>query len=276
MKTLTALLAACALALAAQAQSDSTRISTPDTTRIELGRSQITIISKNPKPTVVKETSRRDITNSLTWWDGFDIGVNGIMSSNYRTELPEGLSFMEPEYGRSRYVAMNFAQYKIRLINDYVGFTTGLGVQIYNFKFSGDNTLNLGDSLWSIPTGERNVSKAKLRASYLVAPALLEFNTSLNPSRCFHITAGVVGKFRLENMYKEKYRFDGADTKETVKGDLGFNRFQADALLKVGYRGVSVFGQVGLLPLFDSKNAANNADLYTFAVGLSFSFNDND
>lgn len=292
MKTLAFCIIATMASVCTYGQEDTTatntpqgpvEISTSDTTRIELKNSYITIIKKNPGSTYViesddddKEHIGRADREDLTWWTGIDIGVNGMLGENYRTELPDEIGYLEPEYGKSRYIALNVLQYRARIVGDYVGLTTGLGIQWYSWKYSGDNSLQLSaDTLFAVPSGDRNVTKSKLRATYLAVPLLLEFNTSDNPAKSFHISTGVVGKLRLENMYKEKYSFEGDEYKQSIKGALGMNTWQADAFVKVGYRNVSLFGQFGLTPLFDSQNAANE-DIYSFAVGLSFSFNDID
>lgn len=243
-----------------------------DTTRIELNNSSITIIRKN-KTTDSSweddddgEDSYEGKKYQLTWWNGIDIGVNGILSGNHDFNLPTSTEFLEPDYGKSRYISFNMGQVKGRIVKDYVGFTMGLTFQIYNYKYSGENEFAfVGDSLFSFPSGDKNITKNKLRASYIGIPAMLEFNTSLDPKKSFHISAGVIGKIKIENMYKQKYSLDGNENKASIKGDLGFNRWGADALVRVGYRRLTFFAQAGLLPLFDN---ANTDDVYSFAAGL--------
>jgi hypothetical protein len=241
-----------------------------DTTRIELKNSYITIVSKSERDDDDDDDDDEDEDPKyrLTWWNGIDIGVNGILNADYGMNLSQDPStgMLEPRYGNSRYIAFNAAQIKGRIVKDYVGLTTGLTVQFYNYRFAGDDELIFSnDSMFISPTGERNVSKNKLRATYLGIPLLLEFNTSLNPKRTFHISAGVVGKWRIGNMYKQKFSFEGHDNKTSIKGDLGLNTWAVDGMLRVGYRRLTVFGQVGLLPLFDNQGTQ---DFYTFAVGL--------
>lgn len=248
---------------------DSTK---SDTTRIELKNAQITIVSKN-KSAVDDwddddggEDSDDSKKYQLTWWNGIDVGVNGILSGNHDFSLSESTEFLEPKYGKSRYIAFNAGQVKGRIVKDYVGFTMGLSVQFYNFKYSGDNDFVFaGDSLFSVPSGNKNVTKNKLRATYIAVPAMLEFNTSLDPKKSFHISAGVVGKVLIGDMYKQKYSENNNDIKTAIKGDLGFNRWAADGMVRVGYRQFTLFTQVGLLPLFDNDNTD---DVYTFAAGL--------
>lgn len=238
-----------------------------DTTRIKLGNTNITIVNNAGMD---KDDSDSDKGQGpkyrLSWWNGIDIGVNGILSGNHDFNLSSQSEFLEPEYGKSRYIAFNAGQIKGRIVKDYVGFTMGFSFQFYNYKYSGESDFVFADdSLFTVPSGEKNVTKNKLRATYFAVPAMLEFNTSLNPRRTFHISAGVVGKILIGDMYKQKYSYRGNDNKATLKGDLGFKRWAADAMVRVGYRRLTFFAQTGLLPLFDN---ANTPDVYTFSAGL--------
>src|SRR5690554_3641290 len=226
-----------------------------DTTRIDLKNAHITIVSKNKVTDSDWEDDDNEEGNKyqLTWWNGIDIGVNGILSGNHDFNLPASTEFLEPDYGKSRYISFNVGQVKGRIVKDYVGFTMGLTAQIYNYKYSGSNEFAfVGDSLFIFPSGDKNITKNKLRATYIGIPAMLEFNTSLDPKKSFHISAGVIGIIKIENMYKQKYSLDGNDNKTSIKGDLGFNRWGADAMVRVGYGKLTLFTQVGLLPLFDN------------------------
>lgn len=244
---------------------DSTK---SDTTKIELKNTSITIINKSSCDDCDDEKSKTPYSKSyqLTWWNGIDLGVNGILSGNHDFKLSETTDYLEPQYGKSRYISFNMGQVKGRIMKDYVGFTMGMAFQIYNYKYSGENEFVFaGDSLFSIPSGDKNITKNKLRVSYIAVPAMLEFNTSLDPRKSFHISAGVVGKIRIENMYKQKFSLAGNENKTSIKGDLGLNRWAADAMVRVGYRRLTAFAQVGLLPMFDN---ASTDDVYNFAVGL--------
>lgn len=247
---------------------DSTK---SDTTIFELKNRMVTVIKYNKSSCVddeVEDGESATFSKSyrLTWWNGIDIGVNGVLSGNHDFKLSGSTDFLEPKYGKSRYISFNMGQVKGRIVKDYVGFTMGAAIQVYNYKYSGENEFVFaGDSLFSIPSGDKNITKNKLRVSYFAVPAMLEFNTSLDPRKSFHISAGVVGKIRIENMYKQKYSLAGNENKASIKGDLGMNRWAADAMVRVGYRRLTVFTQVGLLPLFDN---ANTDDVYSFAAGF--------
>lgn len=246
-------------------QTDSTF---SDTTRIDLNNAYITIISKNKKTRTSEKKKDKNDKYDLTWWNGVDVGVNGILGKNRDFNLGDENAFLEPRLAQSRYIAFNFAELKGRIVKDYVGFTTGLTVEIYNFKYGGSNDFAFGgDSLFAFPSGEKNITKNKLRAEYVGIPLLLEINTSDDPDRAFHISAGVIGKVRLGNMYKQKYDIDGNNNKTTIKGELGLNRWALDATARIGYGYWTVFAQVGILPMFDNDNTG---DVYNFATGIAF------
>lgn len=244
-------------------QADSTE---GDTTRIELRNAYITIVNKVKDSDDDDDDSNNDKKYQLTYWNGIDIGVNGILGANHDFQLGDA-AYLEPKYGKSRYISFNFAQAKIKIYKNYIGLATGLSFQIYNYKYGGNYEFEItGDSLYAKPTPEnKNITKNKLRASYFAIPLMLEFNTSQDPRKSFHLSAGVIGKVKIENMYKQKYEIDGNENKASIKGDLGFNTWGLDAMARIGYRRFTLFAQVGLMPLFDNNNTP---DVYTFATGF--------
>jgi hypothetical protein len=241
-----------------------------DTTRIELKNAYITIVNKNEDFDDDDDWTDSDQRNALTWWSGIDIGFNGLLGADRDFYMDDESRPLRPEFGRSRYISLNFAQYRFRLIKDYVGLTVGATVQIYNFKYDGGTEFNfVGDSLFYSPSGDKNINKNKIRATYVGIPLMFEFNTSDDPDNVFHVSAGVIGKVRIGNMYKQKFDLDGNSLKTSQKGDLGFNRWGLDATARIGYKRLTLFAQVGLLPMFDN---ANTPDVYTWSSGLFIKF----
>jgi len=275
LNTLIALMLFISVGLA-QNETDSTAVKTAkqdtlvaDTTKIELKNAYITIISKGEKVDEKDwkwEDGFGESKYQLTWWNGIDLGLNGMVGPDYDLKFPDGTEGLRPDVWRSRYIAFNFAQVKARIVKDYAGLTTGLTFQIYSWKYDGGNEFAYGnDSLYIFENTGKNITKNKLRAEYLGIPLMLEFNTSLDPDRAFHISVGAVGKVRLGNMYKQKFDQDGDKNKTTIKGDFGFNRWQVDAMARIGYRRLTIYGQVGLLPLFEADNVD---DIYSFSAGF--------
>lgn len=243
--------------------TDTTKAST---TEINLSNMKITIQSNADDDDDDDEKPKKKKRDDLTWWNGIDVGVNGILTDDYNFDLGEDLEYLEPEYGRSRYVSFNLFEVKGRIIQDYVGITSGVGLQFYSFKYTHNHTFTFNDTLDIITDSTLSLNKNKIRVTYLAIPLMLEFNTSLDKDKAFHISAGVVGKLRVGNMYKQRHDQDGRNHTDKFKGDLLTNPFAADAIVKVGYRNFTLFAQTSLTPLFDTDAAP---DVRTFAAGLS-------
>lgn len=237
-----------------------------DTTKIKLNRTTVTIVNDDDENNTSCWGWGESQKYSLTWWNGIDLGVNGILSDKHDFNLDPEVEGLEPDYGKSRYISFNFAQIKGSIVGDYLGLTTGLTFQFYSWKYDGENEFIInGDSLLIEENTSKNITKNKLRTTYIGIPLMLEYNTSENAKRAFHISAGVIGKVLIGSMYKQKYNQDGHSYKVSTKGELGFNRVQVDALARIGYRRLTLFAQVGLLPLFDNNNTP---DLYSFSTGF--------
>jgi hypothetical protein len=82
---------------------------------------------------------------------------------------------------------------------------------------------------------------------------MLEFNTSEDPERSFHIAAGVVGNWNFSNVYKRKYEDAGESHKDRTKGDYHVRDLSADAVVRVGYGDFTLFAQYGLQNLFEDN-----------------------
>lgn len=255
---------------------DTTNVEAPDTTVIDMGRTKIIII--NP---IMNEEGNEDSLsfdncadkNDLTFWDGLDIGVNGFFfGEEFELEAPDDLEHLEINYAGSRSVSLNFAETKLRLIKDYVGIYTGLGLQYQSYKFKNDYTLGLdGDSIVAYIDTTINIRKNKLRTGYIVIPLMLEFNTSLDPDRSFHISAGVVGGLNIGNKYKQKYEVLETNEKEKLKLKSDFNvaPFKLDAMARVGFGDFMFHASYALTDMFDSNV---NPQLRPFSAGLTLNF----
>jgi hypothetical protein len=241
-----------------------------DTTRIDLNNTRITIITTNKEDFYENKPSKSSSRYDLTWWDGIDLGFNGIAEFNSGSTPDPESEILNPGFVQSRYISFNFAQVKLRLIKDYVGIASGMSFQIYNYNYGGSTEFAFGDSLAAFPSGEKNITKNKFRPSYFAVPLLLEFNTSLDPRKSFHVSAGVIGKVLIGTMYKQKFELDGDNFKTSIKGNMGLNRWGLDATVRVGYRKLTFFGQMGLLPLFE--NTDKSPDVFTYAAGINLRF----
>jgi Outer membrane protein beta-barrel domain len=246
-----------------------------DTVRISIGKKLLTItdngIKYNSQKTAeeLEKDANKEKKHELTHWAGIDLGINGYMVPEYNLDLGKKNNYLELDYAKSRVISFNLKEYKIRIAKDYFGLATGFGIQYNNYILNNKSLLQFGNDTITTysDTTIKDLSKNKLRATYLRIPLLLEFNTSENYKKSFHLAAGVVGGVNIGSMYKIKYTRDDKDQKDKSKGLKVFNPFQLDAMVRFGYGEFTLFGTVGLLPLFQENDGP---ELNTFSAGIAF------
>lgn len=241
-----------------------------DTTKIKMKNSTVLIINEeNPEVDDWKDDEWEDRNRKydLTHWSGVDIGVNGFLNVDGEPDLGDDLDYLEVNYAGSRSFSINFWEEKIRLVKDYVGITTGAGLQWNNYRLKNDYTLaNVNDSLVAFRDSSLSLNKNKFRTTWINVPLLLEFNTSLEQKRSFHISAGLVGGFNLESMYKQKYKQDGERFKNSTKNSFNVEPFRVEGMVRLGYGAFNMFASVQLNELFES---GTGPEIYPFTVGLT-------
>ncbi len=277
----------------ATAPADSLEISNApkdgDTTIVRLGNHQLKIVERPGKDEVLFEkkiedewvprseaqndennkTSNWHRKHMLTHWAGITFGMNGYVGNNESLDLPEGIGMMEVDYAKSFALALNFPELKFRIIGDYVGIYTGLGIQFNNYRLRQNTHLTFGDEVTMMEDTTRNLTKNTIAATYLRVPLMLEFNTSTRPTRTFHVAAGVVGGFRLFSSYVQNFNEQNVDYVHRVEGIPNLNLFTAEAMVRVGFGPFLVYASYGLTPLFERKEGP---ELYPISAGLGFAF----
>ena len=241
-----------------------------DTTIIEIGSFDIVI--QDEAIEVSKRKSKRggDSWRKLTYWAGLDIGVNGYIMPDGSFELPRGeeYDFLAIDWGNSRTFSINPVEWKIKLYKNYIGITTGLGIEWNNYRlrYLDWKMAYNADSTYGVYDPNKGTNKSKFRLTYINAPFLLEFNTSKYRKNNFHIAAGVVIGWRIGGMYKQRYRNESGNHKDKTYGDFNVQPWRFNAMVRVGFGGLNLFATYGINPLFRSNTAA---ELYQFSAGIT-------
>ncbi len=113
-----------------------------------------------------------------------------------------------------------------------------------------------------------------MKASYVNVPLILDFNTSKNQKRSFHIGFGAMGGLKLASKTKQFYENSGYEIEVYRKDDYNLNPFKVQAIAQIGYSWFNIYGTYNLTPLFES---GKGPELYPFTVGLRiipFDWND--
>ena len=261
-----------------------------DTTKIAVGDLKLVLVNDDKVGTSISTEDNDDdepmtdqeLKSALTFWGGVDAGVNILLDKNNSTDFTNEHEWLDLDYSRSMSWSFNLVDAKIRLVKDYVGIYTGLGLTYNSYGLKENVRLMANNnSTYAniIPTDRADslggyipFTKNKLRASYLRIPLMLEFNTSLDPEHTFHVSAGVIGGWNMGTINKVKYEEDGNDIKNRSKGDYNLTPFTLDASVRVGYRNFTLFANYGLTPLFED---GKGPEVYPLTVGLSvIPFND--
>ena len=259
-----------------------------DTTKIRLGGKKIMIIedkigsSNGDRKIIIDE----DITqkngkskenddeepeeNDYAHWAGFGIMANGFLNSLGKISSASDAEFLELDYTRSIGVNFNLLEKRFPIFKEYIGLTTGLGIQWNRYMLKNNvDVFSNQDSTFGVANGFIDYRKNVLRATYLQAPLLLEFNTNKNPEKAWHLSVGVVGGIRMGSSLKTKWSEDDKTRKERVKSNFNFNPFQAYATAIVGYHNVNLYVNYGLTEIFEKGKGPAFSPLN---VGVLFNF----
>jgi hypothetical protein len=246
-----------------------------DTSEVRVNGKKIIII-KDVEIESDEEKRSKSTTISL-WssrrnrvWQGFEIGFTGVSySENLSTDIPAGLEFFDPIVSNSINWSINPFEVDIRIVNEYVKFSTGLGYTAKNFSLA--NNYRLNKDVNGVTTGSQDqrltMVRNRFRTGYITAPAMIHFNTNKNPSNSFRIGAGIVGGIKIFEAYRVKHYYDGHKTREKYNGGYNANPFMLDLRAIVGYGGVNLYATYSTLGLFKNNMGP---EVYPFTVGIAF------
>ena len=246
-----------------------------DTSEVRLSGKKIIVISdKTHRDEEKTEKTTRVVSVFATGrnrvWQGFEIGFTGVSyTPDFNTTPTAGAEFFNPNVSNSINWGINPFELDVRIVNEYVKFSTGLGYTVKNFSLS--NNYRLTKDPNGVITGYvdtvRTLERSRFRTGYITAPLMLHFNTSTNPSRSVRVGVGVVGGIDIFQAYRVKHYENGHKTREKYNGGFEANPFLLDIRGVVGYGGVNLFATYSTLGLFKSNMGP---EVYPFTVGIAF------
>ena len=239
-----------------------------DTTKLEIGGRHIDI-SHDPAERSKREKKKSD--SDFEFWDGMDLGVNGLMTYDNQVAMPQGLEYMDLNYVKSYVFGWNMWQKNIHIYRNNVNLGTGIGLTWYHYNLRGSYTLQPNVAYTYAIADSMDYSKNRLNVCYANIPLFLEFNTNNeDASRSFHIAVGAQAGYNIfKNKVKQKYEFDGRTYKRKIKDDYNVNPFKIDMIARIGYGNFCIFGTYSLTQLFEDNKGPR---LYPFSAGISLDF----
>jgi hypothetical protein len=241
-----------------------------DTTIIAIGSYDIVIQDESIELNRNKSKGKESSWHKLTYWAGIDIGVNGYIMPNGSFELPKGdeYDFLALNWGNSRTFSINPVEWKIKIYENFIGITTGLGIEWNSYRLRNlDWKMAFNaDSTYGVYDPNKGTNKSKFRLIYINAPFLLEFNTSRYRKNNFHIAVGVVIGWRIQSMYKQRFQNNSGKHKDKTIGTFNVQPFRLNSMVRIGYGSLNLFATYGLNPLFRKGTAP---ELYQFSAGIT-------
>lgn len=215
-----------------------------------------------------KHTITVNSTEGFKHWRGFSMGVNGYMNPGGGVNLPGKYEYMDLDYRRSLNFQFNLVERQINLVKNNFKLVTGFGFDYHLYELANKTKLNADSSFtWGVmdSTNTYSYKKNKLRATYIQVPLLLEFNTSNDPEKTFHIAFGVIGQFLISSRTKQVLTEGKNQTTNVRKDSYNLSPFAAKAHVNLGYRNWTFFGEYSLTALFQP---GKGPELYPFTAGI--------
>ena len=262
MKKIISLLASILITLSIYAQNK-----TGDTLKLKWKDSKIWIFSDETKPidsVRIKKIETKN-KNKFAHWSGIDIGICALTTAYSQFSIPKeedsyGINyFLDLKYNRSWYFSFNFIEKNFCLYKNYVNLVTGLGIDwsSYNFKNNiilDPNAENINSSTITIDTASnKSYIKNQIKVTYVKIPLLLEFNTSLNANKSFHLSGGMEFGYKIDSWTKRKFNRDDYMVNEKMHDDYNLSMFKYGIVVRAGYNNLSLFFNYSLSPLFDEE-----------------------
>ncbi len=271
----------CALMMMTQVNAqEETGGEKPDTTRIKVGGREIIVIS--PPDMEISDDEDFDESDTLdaAWdfeedgptyephWAAFSFGPTILMNSSNKTSFPMDKQW-ENDPANSFAFEFNFAEHKFPIYKNYIGLSTGLGINWTQIGLQQYNLSVNSDSLWAVVDTTVNYKKNKLRAIYLTVPLMLEICSKESGSEGFYLAAGVIGGVRIGSSVKQVIGSDGKDIKQKERSRYALEAFKLDATVRLGYNDWGVYANYGVIPMFDTDKTAT---VHPVTLGLTYNF----
>lgn len=254
-----------------------------DTSKIRIGKKKYTVIVDNDKEikiitdgdSIVQENiegrekhehhhaKRMDGT-----WGGFGIGITNFINHDYKVALPAGAEFMDLKVANSLEFNFNFAEKTLGIIKDYVGITTGLGLQYQNYRFTNDFTLTKTDGGIVAAPVDMDLFKNRLSIWHLNIPLMAEFQIPVyGENKRIKLAAGVIGGLRIGSRQIQRYMVNDEKQKIKIKDDFYLRDFNYGFTARIGYGGVQLFANYYPQTLFEN---CKGPEIYPVTMGIHF------
>lgn len=203
-------------------------------------------------------------------WSGFYYGFVNF------AHLPEKYKELDLDWSHSFAMQFNICTFDQNFsARNNFGLVTGLGLEYQRLRFNQDNiSLTKKDGQLEIIHPQdlyddmASIKRSTFKVLYLTIPVMLEVQFPAAHSKRFYLSGGVMGGVRMHSKTKIVYdNPQGDKEKQKHKGNFNMVPFKADAVARIGYRNVSIWGSYTLTNMF--KSDGPHLHPYTIGLGLN-------
>jgi len=222
---------------------------------------------------VSDDTSEDEDDKPSPHFAGFDIGFGSLMMDN-----PEDYAYWNVSDLNVWNFGINILEYKIPIIKEYFGLTTGFGLNVTNINLGQYDLVHTStvpggkaDTLFAIE-GLNNLPYRQNGLSYgaLSIPLLFEVCSKADSKNSFYLNFGAVGYWNFGGTWSTRGKYSNGDRfQNTVNSRFQMAPFGAYATARTGFDRYGLFVNYNLTPLF--KKSAT-ATLYPLTFGITFNF----
>ena len=206
---------------------------------------------------------------------GFDIGFGSLMMDN-----PEDYAYWNVSDLNVWNFGINILEYKIPIIKEYFGLTTGFGLNVTNINLGQYDLVHTStvpggksDTLFAIE-GLNNLPYRQNGLSYgaLSIPLLFEVCSKADSKNSFYLNFGVVGYWSFSGSWSTRGKYANGDRfQNTVNSRFQLAPFGAYATVRTGFDHYGLFVNYNLTSLF-KKTATAMVYPLTFGITLNFDY----
>lgn len=199
-------------------------------------------------------------------WAGIELGITQLVNSSFAPTFNEN-RYWENIVEKSWVFNYNFLEYKVPIIKQFLGLTSGLGYSWRGISFTNNYQLTANaDTVYAVP-GTMDLSRNKLTAHYFTLPLILEFCTERNTEKNFYLATGFIGSWRFSGYsFQRGTDLNGNKFSHYTYSNYNLSRFNFDFAVRLGYSYFGLFANYQINSLFQKDKTV---PVHPFRLGLT-------
>jgi hypothetical protein len=211
-----------------------------------------------------------------THWGVLDLGINTI-SDNTNYNSPAVRNFLNVPANRQNAELFKLRQgksininiypwmqtlYAVKRRNQKINISTGIGLQLYNFRY--ENPITYNKNPGSVTLDNSSFKKDKLGFDYLNIPLMITFKTRVYNNKWLVYGVGITGGYSIATWTKQ----EAGGQKNKVHDDFSFADFNSCLTGEIGISpGIRFYFSYQLTNMFDNTSGMNQ---HPVSFGIRF------